>query len=83
METHSPCLPRWPAEPGPGREVGDSVVGGLQSPDKCVCVCVCCICTSALSSKPIRNGGWSLWGNTQNEDFQGHRYGHELVMRLG
>lgn len=40
METHSPCLPRWPAEPGPGREVGDSVVGGLQSPDKCVCVCV-------------------------------------------
>ena len=43
METHSPCLPRWPAEPGPGREVGDSVVGGLQSPDKCVCVCVCVV----------------------------------------
>lgn len=40
METHVPSPPWWPAEPGSGKEVGDDVVGGFQSPDSCVCVCV-------------------------------------------
>ena len=87
METHAPSLQWWPAEPGSGREGGDDVVGGFQSPDSYVCVCVCGICTSAFLSKLIRKEGLETQGkctewrhsSAQRRSWDFHEAGVEVM----
>lgn len=63
------------------RDTGDSVVVGLQSPDKYVCAwveCPCLPCPSNQEGKVVLSDG-NIW----NENIQMPGYVHVLVMRLG